>query len=103
MMVSVTHFSVTTSQHENSSYQLIGKIIEVLNLLDNNTIRGKTVKYAKEQFEAYQKYMKLAVEFEKLWLEASKTGFVNIKPLEEWRDKHWTEEERLRKIAFAES
>jgi hypothetical protein len=60
------------------------------------------MKYSKEQFEAYQKYVKLVVEFEKLWLEASKTGFVNIKPLEEWRDKNWKEEERLRKIAFAE-
>jgi hypothetical protein len=56
----------------------------------------------KEQFEAFQKYMKLANEYEKLWVEASKYGFVDIKPLEEFRDKNWKELERLRKIAFSQ-
>ena len=55
----------------------------------------------KEQFEAFQKYMKLADENEKLWVEASKNGFEYIKPLEEFRDKYWEEMERLRKIAFS--
>lgn len=55
----------------------------------------------KEQFEAFQKYMELAVEFQELFLEASKHGFVYLKPLEEWRDKNWRELERLRKIAFS--
>jgi hypothetical protein len=55
----------------------------------------------KEQFEAFQKYMALLNENEKLWLEASKYGLVDIKPLEEFRDKNWREMERLRKIAFS--
>jgi hypothetical protein len=55
-----------------------------------------------EQFEACRKYMVLAVEFEGLWIEASKNGFVNLKPLEDWRDKNWKEMERLRKIAFSD-
>lgn len=55
----------------------------------------------KEQFEAFLKYMKLANENEKLWIEASKNGFEYIKPLEEFRDKNWKEMERLRKIAFS--
>jgi hypothetical protein len=56
----------------------------------------------KEQFEAFQKYMELAYENQKLWHEASKNGFgiENLKPLEEFRDKNGIEMERLRKIAF---
>lgn len=55
----------------------------------------------KEQFEAFQKYMEFADEFEKLWLEAVKYSFVDMKPLEEFRDKNGVEMERLRKIAFS--
>jgi len=52
----------------------------------------------KRKFEAFLEYMKLATEFEALWLEASKHEFVYLKPLEDWRDKNWKEMERLRKI-----
>ena len=54
----------------------------------------------KEQFEAFKKYMELADENQKLWHEASKNGFENLKPLEEFKDKNGKEMERLRKIAF---
>jgi hypothetical protein len=57
------------------------------------------MEYSKEQLEAYQKYLKLMEEFEKLWKESIKYGLVDIRPLEEWRDKNWREVERLRKIA----
>jgi hypothetical protein len=57
----------------------------------------------KEQFEAFKQYMVLANEFEKLWIEASKNAFDNLRPLEDWRDKNWKEMERLRKVAFSDS
>ena len=47
--------------------------------------------------------MVLANEFEKLWIEASKNAFDNLRPLEDWRDKNWKEMERLRKVAFSDS
>ena len=42
----------------------------------------------KEQFEAFKKYMELADENQKLWHEASKNGFENLKPLDEFKDKN---------------
>ena len=45
--------------------------------------------------------MELADENQKLWHEASKNGFENLKPLDEFKDKNGKEMERLRKIAFS--
>lgn len=55
--------------------------------------------YTKEEYEAFQEFLKLANEFNKLFLEAAKYCFVDLRPLDEWRTKNWKEVERLLKKA----